>query len=126
MDIDELVSKYRQLRDLKKQKEEEHKAALQPINEMMERLEALFLTEMNRMGLQSLPTKNGTPYKTTRTSVTVADWDSALAFVQDHNMWHLLEKRLAKTAVQEYRAEHNDLPPGVNWREETVVNVRSS
>ena len=31
-----------------------------------------------------------------------------------------------KQAVEQYKEEHGDLPPGINWREEVVVNVRRS
>ena len=124
--IDDLVGKYLKLRELKKQKEEAYKQDVAPVSEMMDKLEMLFLQRMNEAGLESLPTKHGTPYKTKRTSVTVADWESSLPFIRTNELWHLLERRVSKTAVQQYVEEHGDLPPGLNWREEIVVNVRGA
>jgi hypothetical protein len=49
-----------------------------------------------------------------------------LGFVRENNMWHLLKKDIAKNAVEEYRNEKNDLPPGLNWREEITIGVRRS
>lgn len=126
INIDELVSKYLKLRQLKKEKDDAHKAEVAPLTEMMEKLENLFLQRMNAAGLESLPTKHGTPYKTKRTSVTVADWEASLGFIRENELWGLLEKRVSKAAVQEYVEEHEDLPPGLNWREEIVVNVRGA
>jgi hypothetical protein len=40
--------------------------------------------------------------------------------------WHMIEKRCSKVGVEQYRAEHDEVPPGINWREERVVNVRRS
>jgi len=124
--IDDFVSKYLQLRQLKKEKDEAHKKDTAPIVEMMEKLEEYFRKKMDEAGLESLPTKHGTPYKTKRTSVTVADWQVAFEFIQENELWGMLEKRVSKAAVQEYIDEREDLPPGLNLREEIVVNVRSS
>jgi hypothetical protein len=45
--------------------------------------------------------------------------------VKSNEDWGLLEVRVSKTAVEQYREQHDDdLPPGVNIREERVVNVR--
>jgi hypothetical protein len=38
----------------------------------------------------------------------------------------MLERRVSKTAVDEYVAAHQDLPPGVNYTTAISVNVRRS
>jgi hypothetical protein len=38
----------------------------------------------------------------------------------------MLERRVNKTAVEEFKAEHGEIPPGVNTRQEIVINVRRS
>lgn len=126
LNIDDLVGKYLKLRELKKEKEEAHKREVAPISEMMGKLEMLFLQRMNEAGLESLPTKHGTPYKSKRTSATVADWEAVYSFIREHELDNMLERRVNKSAVQQYVEEHGDLPPGVNWREEIVVNVRGA
>jgi hypothetical protein len=47
-------------------------------------------------------------------------------FVKDKEEWSLLEVRAAKTAVEQFRSIHDDIPPGISMREERVVNVRRS
>jgi hypothetical protein len=54
----------------------------------------------------------------------VADWDATLDFIKANEHWQMLEHRVSKQAVEEYKSEHGDLPPGVDWREEVTVNVR--
>jgi hypothetical protein len=38
----------------------------------------------------------------------------------------MLERRVSKAAVEQYKDEHGNLPPGINWREEITINVRRS
>jgi hypothetical protein len=54
----------------------------------------------------------------------VADMDAFLGFVREHDAWHFLEKRVAKTQVDEYVQAHKDLPPGINYSSMAVINVR--
>ncbi len=66
----------------------------------------------------------GTAYRTSRVSTTIQDWESFKDFVVAGQAWEFLEKRVNKTAVEEYKEEHGDLPPGVNWKESFTVNIR--
>jgi hypothetical protein len=38
----------------------------------------------------------------------------------------MLERRASKSAVEQYRDTNDELPPGLNWREEITVNIRRS
>jgi hypothetical protein len=76
--------------------------------------------------MDSVKTEAGTAYKSTRISVTTGDKDAFMEFVRTNDEWPLLEVRPSKSAVEEYRAAHDDLPPGINWRAEQVVNIRRS
>jgi hypothetical protein len=127
MKISEAVSLYIQLRDKKAQMKSEYEAAVAPVQEKMDKLEAKLLEAFNTTGMDSVKTEFGTAYATTRSTASVADKDSFLAFVKAHEEWSLLEIRASKTAVDQFRsANDNTLPPGINIREERVVNVRRS
>ena len=93
---------------------------------MLDKIEAALLAEFTESGIESLRTKAGTAYKQTRTSAGVADWEAVLRFIQDNELWHMLEKRVSKSAVEQFKDANGDLPPGLNWREEVVINVRRS
>lgn len=123
MKIDELVEKYVALRDRKSVLKAEYDGKVAKIDEVMDRVEAALLKYFDEIGVENVKTKAGTAYKSTRTSATVADWDSFLGFVQQQEAWEMLEHRVSKKAVEEYKAANEDLPPGVNWRAEVTVNV---
>lgn len=124
--IDNIVAKYVQLRDKKAEIEAKAKAEVAEINRALEKCEIFLLQKMQEQGLEALPTAFGTAYKQTKHSYSVADWDSFLTFVRQGEHWAMLERRAAKKAVDEYRDEESDLPPGLNARSEVVVNVRRS
>lgn len=126
MKIDELVGKYIQLRDKKAEMDAEHKARVSKITEALDKIEYVLLKEFHASGMDSVKTSAGTAYTQTRMSATVADWDIALKFIRDHDAYDMLEKRVAKSAVEAYIEETGTPPPGVNIRQEVVVNVRRS
>lgn len=126
MKLSEAVSLYIQMRDKKAQMKADFEASIAPLNEKMEKLEAKLLDVFNKTGMDSVKTESGTAYTTTRTTASVADRDAFMEYVKANEEWALLEIRAAKAAVEQYRAVHDDIPPGVSIREERVVNIRRS
>lgn len=89
------------------------------------KIEVEFLRRFQERGIDNVSARDvGTAYKSTRSSATVADWDAFLDHVQDSGAWEMLERRVNKTAIEQFKAENDDLPPGVNWSETQVVNFR--
>jgi hypothetical protein len=123
---EQLVAIYVKLRDGKKAEAKAFKERVEKIDQAMSKLEAKLLVQLDAVGGEGIRTKSGTAYKTTKTSATVADWDSLLKFIIADNAYHMLEHRVSKEAVVEYKEEHKDVPPGVSWREEITVGVRRS
>lgn len=126
MDVAALTAKYIELRDLKAQMKAQADAAAAPVQEALEIIESALLKQMQETGTTALKTTAGTAFISERTSATVADWDAFLGFVRKNDLWNLLNHAANKTGVQEFAAQNNDLPPGVNWRVEKTVNVRRS
>lgn len=124
--MEELVERYVKLRDAKTRLKAKHGTEMAPLDDAMDKIEAVILEQFNAQGIESARTVHGTAYKQVRSSASVAEWDPLLAFIRDNDLWHMLEKRVAKAAVEQYRDEHNDLPPGIKWSEEVVVNIRKS
>ena len=90
-----------------------------------DRIEVEFLKRFNDRGIDNVSTKGvGTAYRATRTSASVADWDSLFGFIQKEEAWEMLERRVNKTAIEQFKAVNDDLPPGVNWNETQVINFR--
>jgi len=119
-----IVEKYIALRDRKSEMKKAYEGQVAEVDAAMERCEAYLLNTMNGMGIDSIKTAAGTAYTKVATSATVADWPLVLGFIQKHELWPMLEKRVSKTVVESYREEHNDLPPGINWTETRVLNIR--
>jgi hypothetical protein len=126
MKMSELVEKYIQLRDKKSEYKAEYDAKVSIIEALLNKIEGKFLQVFEESGMDSVKTEAGTAYKSTRISVTTGDKDAFMEFVRTNDEWPLLEVRPSKSAVEEYRAAHDDLPPGINWRAEQVVNIRRS
>lgn len=132
---DQVVRLYIVQRDHKKVADDAHKTALAATDAFLARAEAHLNRVMTEQGVDSIKTSNGTAYKTTKTSATVADWTQTLEWIQTNAAWNFLDKKVNKTAVVEHmklyaatpedkRGDMTPLPPGVAWREEVAVNVR--
>jgi hypothetical protein len=148
-DIGTLTGLYVKLRNAKKDIDEQAKAKTSPLVAGMETIEAHFLAEFQKLGVDSMKTEFGTPYSQAKSSVTVADNEAWVTWVLnkaleplkqltpeardvirqsmlDSGALAFLEARAAKSAVEAYLEETKELPPGLNRRVETVVNVRAS
>ena len=127
MKMSDAVKLYIELRDKKAEMKAEFDASVATIQEKMDKLEAKLLEAFQKAGTDSVKTPFGTAYTTVRTSVSAADREAFLQFVKDNGEWALLDVRPLKSAVEQFRAANdNELPPGLNVREERVVNIRRS
>lgn len=128
MDIHAMVEKYIALRDRKATLKAEYEAKVAPIDAILEKVEVKMQEFFTESGSESVKTSAGTAYKALRTSATVADAETYFGWVgQDFDTRQVfLEKRVNKTAVEEYSKEHGDLPPGINVFRQFVVNIRRS
>jgi hypothetical protein len=122
--LDAIVERYIQLRDKKAEMKKAFDKSVEDIDNALAKLENFLLGTLQSQGVDSVKTPAGTAYRTTKTSATVEDWDAALAFIKENDAWNMLDKKVNKTAVVEYKDAHKALPPGVKWREEFAVNVR--
>ena len=126
MKLDELIEKYIKIRDRKSQLKKAYEVEAGKLDEVLTKMEAVILRTFETTGQDSAKCATGTAYMASRTSATVASRDDFLAWVlaEPEERAIFLENRVNKTAVEHYKAETEDLPPGVNWRSEVVVNVR--
>jgi hypothetical protein len=125
--IEEIVEKYIALRDKKAVYKAEYDVKVAEIEAALTRIENFLLGKMQEQGLKSMPTAAGTPYLSSRVSVTIADWDAYKNFLESQeDPFLFVEHRPNKTAIEEYKAANDDLPPGLNWRESVAVNVKRS
>ena len=126
MKLNEVVAKYIELRDMKAELQHNYKFKAAKIDEQLDKIEAKLLEVFDSSGMDSCKTEFGTAYTTTKTMASVADPETFFNYVVENQEWALLEKRAAKLAVEQFKEQNGDLPPGINWREERVVNIRRS
>lgn len=126
MKISELVQKYIEVRDKKAQMESEHKAKIAKVDEVLDKIEAALLKTFDTAGMDSVRTEFGTAYSSSRTTASIADPDAFMTFCKENNAWHMLQKRVAQSAVEQYKDEHQDVPPGIDLRVERTIGIRRS
>jgi hypothetical protein len=128
LQLDNLVEKYIAVRDKKQEIDKAHKGRMAEYARVMDKIEALILDHFTKTGQDSAKTQHGTAYKSTQTSVKVADRDAFLAFVMEDLAEReiFLESKANKTAVDAWLTEKQELPPGVNVTRINTVNIRRS
>lgn len=94
-------------------REAQFKESIAPLREELNLCETYIKSTMQQQGLSQLKTDAGMTYFTTKSSVSIVDWDAALAKIQADGLWHFLTKKVSTTAVKEYIEEHKAVPPGV-------------
>lgn len=124
VDIAKRVAQYVQLRDEIKKKDDEHKEAMRPFRETLDRLNSVLLEHLNSVGGESVRTGAGTVYRSEKKSASLADPDAFMRYVIQHEEWDLMDRKANVTAVADYIAEHGAQPPGVNFSTTFQVGVR--
>jgi 5'-3' exonuclease len=126
MKLSDLVAKYIELRDKKYELKHQYDFKAAQLDEMLGKIEAKLLQVFDTAGMDSVKTEFGTAYASTRSTASVADKETFMNFIKENEEWSLMEVRAAKLAIEQYKTANGDLPPGVNYREERVVNIRRS
>lgn len=80
--------------------------------------------QMKALGLTSVQTSTGTVSLMKKTRYNTQDWDSFKAFVLEHQVVDLLEKRIAQTNMAQFLEENPGVvPPGLNSVTEFDIRV---
>lgn len=122
--IETRVTQYVQVRDRIKEITERHTQELAPLVETQNLLSAWLTDALSTAGAESIRTKGGTVYTTTRYSASLADPQSFMNYVIENSKWDLLDKRANSTACRDFTEANGSLPPGVNLNAIRTVGVR--
>ena len=88
---------------------------LAELEEQREEIRLAIKDQMKALGLTSVRTSSGTVSLMKSTRYNTQDWDSFKAFVLEHQVVDLLEKRIAQTNMAQFLEENPGvLPPGLN------------
>jgi len=121
---DDIVAKYVELRDLKKSKEDAHKAEIAEINKRLDVIEGFLLSDMSSKGETSFTTSSGTAYIKTNEYLKVADKEVFMAWVKEQDDLNFLTVAASKTHVLEFKENTGHLPPGLNYTASKEVGIR--
>lgn len=123
--VEKRIEQYLAVRDKIKMMEDEAKKAIEPFKLIQEQLAGWLQEFMDKTGGDSIKTKAGTAYVSTRYSATLADPDAFMQFVIENKLFDLLDRRANATAVKDYTGEKGAPPPGVNLTALKTIGVRS-
>jgi hypothetical protein len=85
------------------------------LEEQREAVRLAIKDQMKALGLTSVKTSSGTVSLMKSTRYNTQDWDSFKAFVLEHQVVDLLEKRIAQSNMAQFLEENPGvLPPGLN------------
>lgn len=125
LDVNKLVDKYVQLRDRKRQLEQQHKDQLQPYNEVLDTIEGTLLNHLQQTGSNSIATPGGTVYQSTQYRATIRDGAAFRSWVIAHAAYEMVDWRANANAVFDHIKTNNGVsPPGVNTSTFTKVGIR--
>ena len=124
MKVDEAIALYIEKRDEKTALKKVYDDAVKDIDELLKKIENKFLEQFIKSGQTSTNTPAGTAFTKQRTSDKVIDRAAFLDFVKENDAFDFIENKCNKTALDQFIAENNDLPPGVTRTSETVVQIR--
>jgi len=122
--VGELIAIYLETRDAKDALAKKHKEALRSYSDVMAMIEGKLLEHLQATAGQSFSTDLGTAYLTRKRSATIADATEFRGYIIENRAWDMVDWRANAVAVADFIAEHQTLPPGINFNVTTSVNVQ--
>ena len=124
IDMDKRTEQYIQVRDMLKALEKEYDEKRKPWLEIKEKLEGIISSFLDTNKLDTVKTKHGTCYTSTRHTATLADPDAFMRYVVENKEFDLLDRRANASAVREFVEKNKSLPPGCNLNALRSLGVR--
>ena len=122
---DKLVKTYVKIRDARKELAEKYEKEDAELRDALDTIEQQLLDACKTIGADSIRTPYGTISRTVKKRYWTNDWHSFHEFLKEHEVFDLLEKRIAQTNMSTFLEENPDLhPPGLNIDSRYSVVVR--
>lgn len=122
--VEKRIAQYVKIRDAIKEANDKFAEQMQPMIETQNLLTAWLTQKLETVGAESVKTKAGTVYTTTRYSATLADPQVFMDFVKTNDKFELMDRKANATAVRDFVETTGTLPPGVNLNAIRTVGVR--
>jgi hypothetical protein len=118
------IAQFVELRDTIKAKNDEFAKSMEPLIETQTLLTAWLTQKLEQVGAESVKTKAGTAYTTTRYSAALEDPAVFMEYVKTTDQFDLMDRKANATAVRDHVKEKGSLPPGVKLSAIRTVGVR--
>jgi hypothetical protein len=126
MNIETVIAGYVKLRTQRDELKKKQAAEMLPINDAMFKLSAWLQKQLQETGQTSAKTGSGTAFLQTDTTVAIDDWESTIAFIKEHDLYSMLERRVSKSVVTDYIESTQTVPPGLTIKSEISCHVRKA
>ena len=124
---DKLAEIYIKIRDKRAELKEAFEAEDNKLKEQQDVLAEQMLALCKEQNADSIKTPAGTIIRKVDTRYWTTDWDSMYRFIEEHDAFPLLEKRLHQTNMRQFLEENPDLlPAGLQADSKYTVVVRRS
>lgn len=124
VDVERLVRVYTRIGATLKQEKDAFDARESALKAQQSVIAAALKDVMKNQHVESMRTALGVVTLKTTRRYYAQDWDAMYAFIQEHAMPQLLEKRIAQRNMATYLDANPDVvPPGLNSISELTVSV---
>ena len=124
---DKLAEIYIKIRDQRAELKEKYEQEDEELKAQQDLLAEKMLDVCRENNADSIKTPAGTIIRKVDTRYWTTDWDSMYQFIQEHDAYPLLEKRLHQTNLKQFLEENpNLLPAGLQADSKYTVVVRRS
>jgi len=124
---DALADIYIKIRGAREKLKEEYEEGDKHLKEQLDVIAEKMLSICKEQNADSIRTKFGTIIKKVDTRYWTSDWDSMYQFIQEHDAYALLERRLHQTNLRQFLEENpNLLPAGLQADSKYTIIVRRS
>jgi predicted metal-dependent phosphotriesterase family hydrolase len=125
--VDQIVEVYIKIRDARDEARREADKIEADFQSQLDVLEQQMLEVCKSTGATSLKTPHGTIMQSVKKRYWTNDWEKFYAFLFEHNVPELLERRIHQTNIKQFLEENPDmLPLGLNVEAEQSITVRRS
>lgn len=125
IDVNKLVRVYLKMKDAHTQMLHEFQQKETELKGQMDRVKQALLEYCKEHNTESVKTESGLFYRTVSKKYWTSDWESLYAFINEHKVPELLEKRVAQGNMKQFLEENPDLlPPGMNVDAAYTLYVR--
>ena len=122
---EKLTKAYIKIRDERAKLSAEYKEKDSVLSRQLERAKQGLLDYCNDHSVESVRTSEGLFYRSVKQKFWTNDWEKMHAFIMEHNVPELLEKRLNQTNLKQFLEENPESQPDfLNVDSEYSMSVR--